>query len=236
MKRLLDLFVSGFLILFLLVPALAVFLLLRLTGEGKVFFLQSRVGLHHKLFSVYKLATMRSDSETTGTQDITVRDDPRVLPVGKILRKTKINELPQLFNVFRGDMSLVGWRPLMPKSFDMYSDEIQAQIVQYKPGLTGLGSIVFRDEEQILENTTKEFRQCYVEDIAPLKGALELWYGQRQNIWMDLKILGCTAWVIFSPRSMLYLRLFPGMPEPDPNGEISRVRAANAARRSEISQ
>ena len=130
-------------------------------------------------------------------------------------------------------MSLVGWRPLMPRSFEMYSPEIQEAIVRQKPGLTGLGSIVFRDEEAILENTQKEFRQCYEEDIAPLKGKLELWYGENRSMWMDLKIL-CFAlqwWSLRLVLTIFTLGCFLECLKPDPDGEIARVRAGDFSRR-----
>ena len=230
-KRLFDISVSGIVLLILLIPGLIVMLILRLTGEGEVFYLQPRVGKDGKLFNVFKFATMRVGSEFTGTQDITVRNDPRVLPFGRLLRKTKINELPQLVNVFKGDMSLVGWRPLVERGFHYYSPEVQAQLVRWKPGLTGLGSIVFRDEEEIIEKTTKEPRQCHIEDIAPYKGSLELWYQQRQSFWMDIKVIICTALVVLMPRSNIYQRMFPDLPKPPAEGEISRIRNLEAGGR-----
>jgi lipopolysaccharide/colanic/teichoic acid biosynthesis glycosyltransferase len=196
----------------LALPLLVVMLILRFTGEGEVWYFQERVGLNGKLFRVFKFATMRKDSETTGTQDITLRNDPRVLPMGKFLRKTKINELPQLINIFIGDMSVVGWRPLMPKSFQYYPTEIQQQIVGMKPGLTGLGSIIFRDEEAITARSSKTPERVYREDIAPYKGALERWYQTNQSLLLDLKIIFLTAWVIVRPQSRLHEKWLRGLP------------------------
>lgn len=227
-KRLFDIIVSGIVLLFLLIPGLIVMLLLRLTGEGEVFYFQKRIGHHGEIFKVFKFATMLVGSENTGNKDITVRNDPRVTPVGRVLRKTKINELPQLINVFKGDMSMVGWRPLVPTGFEHYSEEVQSKIVRNKPGLTGIGSIVFRDEEHLIEHTTKEPRVCYREDIAPYKGQLELWYGDRQGFWMDMKIIVCTALVILMPNSNIYQRMFPGLPQPPADGEIARIRELGA--------
>lgn len=224
LKRLLDISVSGFVLLVLLVPAIAVMLLLRFTGEGKIFYLQNRVGMGGKIFKVFKLATMRADSATTGSKDITVRNDPRVLPVGRVLRKTKVNELPQLFNVFRGDMSLVGWRPLVEKSFSYYPEHVQKSIIDAKPGLTGMGSMFFRDEEGLLEKTDKELQQFYIEDIAPYKGELELWYNQNRSFMMDLKIIAATAWAVVSPNSNVLRSMFPDAPLPPADGEIARLR------------
>ncbi len=207
-----DIVMSGIALLILAVPLLIVMLILRFTGEGEVWFLQERVGYQGRRFKVFKFATMRKDSEWTGNKDITLRNDPRVLPFGKFLRKTKINELPQLINIFIGDMSFVGWRPLMPKSFDYYPPHIQERIVHIKPGLTGIGSIVFRDEEAITARANKPPEQVYREDIAPYKGALELWYQENQSFWVDMKILFLTAWVVLRPQSRLYEKWLQGLP------------------------
>lgn len=189
-----------------------VILILRATGEGEVWYLQERVGQHGKRFKVYKFATMRRDSEVTGTRDITLRGDPRVLPVGRFLRKGKINELPQLINILKGEMSFVGWRPLMPAGFAYYPEHVQRRIVRMKPGLTGIGSIVFRDEEAITERSSKPPRAVYREDIAPYKGELELWYQDRQSFWLDMKIIVVTALVVFNPSRTSHLALFPELP------------------------
>jgi lipopolysaccharide/colanic/teichoic acid biosynthesis glycosyltransferase len=226
MKRLLDIIVSLFCLALLLPFGLIVAAILRFSGEGQVWYPQQRVGLNGRLFQVFKFVTMRVGSEFVGTKDITIKNDPRVLPIGRILRKSKINELPQFINVLRGDMSLVGWRPLVPASFELYPPHIRERIVAAKPGLTGIGSIVFRDEERILEKTKKEYRQCYREDIAPYKGKLELWYIDNQSIWLDLKILFCTSWVVLFPDSTLYQRLFRDLPQPDAGSEIA-VRRRN---------
>ncbi len=223
MKRLLDIFVSGILLLMLLVPGIFVLLLLRLTGEGKVFYLQPRVGWRGKLFRVYKLVTMREGSETKGSQDITIRNDPRVLPLGSLLRKAKINELPQLYNVLNGDMSLVGWRPLVEKSFSYYPEYVQKNIIRAKPGLTGIGSIFFRDEEALMEKTDKDLRQLYIEDIAPYKGALELWYIDNRTFFMDLKILFFTIWIVLFSSSKIHRKLFPNVPQVPADGELARI-------------
>lgn len=224
MKRLLDIVVSLAALSVLFPFGLIVAIVLRCTGEGKVWYPQQRVGRHGRLFRVFKFVTMREGSEFKGTKDITVKNDPRVLPIGRLLRKSKINELPQFINVLFGDMSLVGWRPLVPVSFEMYPPDVQQNIVAVKPGLTGIGSILFRDEEKILERTQKEFRQCYVEEIAPYKGRLELWYIAHQSFWLDLKIIFCTVWVVLFPQSTIYLRLFRGLPEPDAGSEIAKWR------------
>ncbi len=215
-NRLFDLVLSSLLLIAFAVPLLVVMIVLRLTGEGEVWFNQNRVGYKGKTFGCFKFATMRKDSEVTGNKDITLRNDPRVLPVGRFLRKGKINELPQLINILIGDMSFVGWRPLMPKSFAYYPQHIREQIINGKPGLTGIGSIVFRDEEAITARADKPPERVYIEDIAPYKGELELWYQRNQSLLLDLKILFFTAWVVIQPKSRLHEKWLRGLPpRPD---------------------
>ncbi len=161
---------------------------------------------------VLKFATMLKNSPSIGSKDITLRNDPRVLPFGRFLRKSKINELPQLFNVFVGDMSVVGWRPLMPVSFEYYPSHVQERIVRTKPGLTGVGSICFRDEEAITARANKPPERVYREDIAPYKGELELWYQDHQGFMLDLKLIFLTVWAIVRPGSNLYEGWLPGLP------------------------
>jgi lipopolysaccharide/colanic/teichoic acid biosynthesis glycosyltransferase len=211
-KRLFDVLLAVFLLIVLAGPMLLVMLVLRFTGEGQVFFLQERIGWGGRRFKVIKFATMRTNSENLGTKDITVWHDPRVLPVGRVLRKAKINELPQLLNVLKGDMSFVGWRPLLAKGFSYYPPHVQERIIHMKPGLTGVGSIIFRDEESITARAEKPPERVYQEDIAPYKGELELWYQRNQSFWLDVKVVLVTAWVLFNPRSRLPELLLRGMP------------------------
>jgi lipopolysaccharide/colanic/teichoic acid biosynthesis glycosyltransferase len=215
-KRLFDIVVSGLALLVLAIPFLLIMLVLRFTGERKVWYMQDRVGQHGKPFRVFKFVTMLSNSENMGTRDITLRNDPRVLPFGRFLRKTKLNEFPQLINVLMGQMSIVGWRPLLPEGFSYYPQHVQEKIVEVKPGLTGVGSIVFRDEETIVERSQKPPRRVYQEDIAPYKGELELWYIRNRSIWLDIKICLLTVWVLLAPNSRGYRRWLKGLPaRPD---------------------
>jgi len=218
MKRLFDILVALFALSFLALPFLIVIVVLKLTGEHNVWYLQERIGYQGIRFKVFKFVTMRVGSEFTGNKDITVRGDARVLPVGRILRMTKLNELPQVLNVLKGDMSVVGWRPLVPRGFGDYSDEIKEQIVKSKPGVTGIGSIVFRDEEAIITEAGergKDLIACYKEDILPHKGAVEVWYGKHQGMMLDIKIIFLTAWAILSPSGISPRDWFPGLPEPE---------------------
>lgn len=217
MKRLFDICVGLLLLLIFALPMLACIVVLRFTGEGNVFFLQDRVGKHGDYFKVFKFVTMAVGSETRGTIDITIRNDPRVLPVGKFLRMAKLNELPQILNVLKGDMSVVGWRPLMPRGFGDYPEDVKQKIVEAKPGLTGIGSIVFRDEEAIVTEAMdngKDLIAAYRDDILPYKGAVELWYNEHRSIFSDLKIIFLTAYAIVAPGNRLVFKWFKGLPEP----------------------
>ena len=206
MKRLLDLAVAGLLTALCLPIGLLTALVLKLTGEGEVFYAQSRVGRNGERFPLLKFVTMVKNSANIGTGTVTVPGDPRVLPVGRLLRKTKLNELPQLLNVLRGDMSLVGPRPLTAETFACYPPEVQHRIVDVRPGITGIGSIVFRDEEQIIGRSRLPALDCYREEIAPYKGRLELWYIDNCGMWLDLKLLLLTAVAVAAPRSRLHER------------------------------
>lgn len=217
MKRTFDIVAALIALSFLAIPFLAVIVLLRFTGEGNIWYRQERVGFRGERFRVFKFVTMRVGSEFTGNKDITVRGDPRVLPVGRFLRMTKLNELPQVLNVLLGDMSIVGWRPLVPRGFEDYAEDIQADIVNIKPGITGIGSIIFRDEEAIVTEAGaqgRDLRACYRDDIMPYKGKVELWYGEHRTMALDLKIIYLTAWAVISPGGIDPFKNFPGLPEP----------------------
>ena len=213
MNRIFDIISSGILILVISPLLIPLMILLRLTGEGKVFYVQTRIGKGGKHFGLLKFVTMLENSQNLPGGDVTMGNDPRVLPVGRILRKTKINELPQLLNIFKGDISVVGPRPLTPKIFGFYPIEVQHQILCLKPGLTGIGSIVFRDEESILANSPKPHLQCYEEDIAPYKGALEVWYKEHRNFLLDIQLIFLTIWVIFCPGSNVYESMYQDLPK-----------------------
>lgn len=212
-KRIIDIAFSITLIV-LLVPLLVpIVIALRLTGEGEIFYLQDRIGYKNQRFKIFKFATMLKDSPNIGTGTITVRNDPRVTPVGKYLRMSKINELPQLLNVLFANMTLVGPRPFVDDTFAAYPRHVQERVYDIRPGLTGAGSIVYRDEEEIISNSDLPPAQCYREIIAPHKGELELWYQTHRSLWADLKLIVLTAMSVVFPdtRSLLY-RWFPSAP------------------------
>lgn len=212
-KRLLDILISLFALTLLLPLFIPIIIILRITAEGEVFYFQERIGLRNSRFQIWKFATMLKNSMNMGTGSITLQNDFRVTPVGKFLRKTKINELPQIINILKGDISIVGPRPLVTKTFTAYSDEIQSNIYNVKPGLTGIGSIVFRDEESLISSVKDEDpHDFYKRVIAPYKGELEMWYQDHRSFSLDLQLIFMTAWVIIFPTSTLYCRWFKNLP------------------------
>lgn len=211
-KRSFDIIVSTVFLVILLPILLPIMILLKFTGEGYVFYKQKRIGQYGKPFFIIKFATMLKNSPNIGTGAITLRDDPRLLPFGKFLRMTKINELPQIFNVIKGDMSLVGPRPLVEKMFNFYSSESSDLIFRAAPGITGIGSIIFRDEELLISSSGLHPDEFYKLYITPYKAELELWYLRKRSMLVDLKILFLTIWVIIFPRTQLMLKLFKDLP------------------------
>ena len=199
MKRLLDVFLSLIALILISPLFIPIVIVLLLTGEHYIFYTHDRVGYKGKIFRLIKFSTMLKDSPNLGTKDITVKKDPRVFPFGRFLRKTKINELPQILNVLKGDMSIIGPRPLTPRNFNYYSEEAKANISKLKPGITGIGSIVFRDEEALLSTYKTSVENFYKANISPYKGELETWYLQNQNTFLDLKLMALTVLIVFIP-------------------------------------
>lgn len=185
-------------------------LVLLLTGEHEVFYFQNRMGYQNRLFKIWKFATMIKNSPNMGTGEITLRHDPRVTKFGKLLRITKINELPQIINVFKGDMSIVGPRPLMEVSFKVYPNRIQQVIYNCKPGITGIGSLIFRDEEKLISDA--EDPKAMYARIYPYKGDLELWYQKKASLYTDFIIIFLTAWSIVVPKNTLAHKIYKDLP------------------------
>ena len=204
-KRLLDILLSGFAMCILPPLYVVVSVLLRCAGEANALFRQRRVGLSGAEFTLLKFTTMASGSAAAG--DITYGDDPRILPVGRWLGALKIDELPQLWNTFVGEMSLVGPRPLTPRAFHCYSPRVQEIVKSMRPGVTGVGSLVFRNEDRILAQAPGDPKEYYDRIIIPLKGQLETWYFAHRSLYVDLLILACTLVAVPWPRSRLHLKL-----------------------------
>lgn len=212
-KRFFDILFSLLALILLLPIFIPIIILLLLTGEHEVFFRQERVGYRNKIFRIWKFATMLKNSPNMGDGDITKRGDPRITRVGKFLRQSKINELPQVINILTGDMSFVGPRPLMKVGFDRYSDEMKAKVYNVQPGLTGIGSILFRDEELIITQSNLPPQECYRTIILPYKGALEIWYQSHRNFYSDFMIMFLTGWYVVFPKSNLVHKVFPSLPK-----------------------
>jgi lipopolysaccharide/colanic/teichoic acid biosynthesis glycosyltransferase len=209
-KRFFD-FLFSLIALLILSPFLIpIIILLKLTGEHEVFFFQKRIGYKNSEFNIWKFATMLKNSPNIGTGEITLRNDPRVTSMGKFLRMTKINELPQIINVLIGDMSIVGARPLMKKSFDLYTDDVKAVVYNTRPGITGIGSVIFRDEEKLISESS-DIQQTY-RQIFQYKGELEKWYQQHISFYTDFMIIFLTAWHIIFSESKLVHKVFPSLP------------------------
>jgi lipopolysaccharide/colanic/teichoic acid biosynthesis glycosyltransferase len=212
MQRFIDLLLSSIAITFLSPLLLPVIFILKITGEGEIFYVQKRIGRHGSEFGLLKFATMLKDSPNIGAGEITIHNDPRVLPLGKILRKTKLNELPQLFNIIKGDMSIVGPRPMVPNTYTNYPKEAQITLNTIRPGLTGIGSIFFRDEEQFLIEK-EDPMAFYEEHIIPYKSALEVWYVKNNSIILYLQIIIITAWVVIFSKSKIAEKIFNEIPK-----------------------
>ena len=193
---------------------LALIIILKFTAEGEVFFFQERIGINNSRFQIWKFATMLKNSMDMGSGSITLQNDFRVTKIGVFLRKTKINELPQIINILKGDISLVGPRPLVTKTFLAYNEKVQSNIYNVKPGLTGIGSIIFRDEESTISAVTDEDpHDFYKRVIAPYKGELEMWYQEHRSLYLDFQLIFMTAFVILVPATRLYEKWFKDLPK-----------------------
>jgi lipopolysaccharide/colanic/teichoic acid biosynthesis glycosyltransferase len=215
MKRLLDILLSSVALIILSPLLIPVAIILRCIGEGYIFYRQERVGKGGRIFGLYKFATMLKDSPNLPGGLLTTKHDPRILPFGRILRATKLNEIPQLLNVLLGDMSIIGPRPQARPHFEVFPRHVKREIIKVRPGLSGIGSIVFREEDSILTQCAKDQHQFYAEDIAPYKGELEIWYVQHQSIVLDLLLILLTVWVVLFPKSRPFARLLRDLPQPN---------------------
>ena len=202
MHRFFDVLFSSLAIIFLSPVFLVTCIVLRMTGEGEIFYVQERIGLYGKPIKILKFVTMLKNSPSIGTGTITLMEDPRVLPVGRLLRKSKVNELPQLFNVLLGDMSLIGPRPQTLRCFNAFPDKLRDRIVSVRPGLSGLGSIVFRNEELMLRDAENS-ELLYDTVIMPYKGKLEAWYATHNSLKLYFILILSTVYVVFTGKIIL---------------------------------
>lgn len=195
MKRAFDIFASFFGLLILLIPMLLLMLWVALDSRGGVFYRQMRVGRYGKDFRLWKFRTMRPGSDKKGLLTVGGRDS-RITRAGYFLRKTKMDELPQLINVLTGDMSLVGPRPEVRKYVDLYTEE-QKKVLLARPGITDYASLEYIDENEIL-GKAEDPERTYIEEIMPAKLKLNMRYIEEMGLGTDLKIIFRTIGKILS--------------------------------------
>ncbi len=196
-KRIFDLSVS---IIFLVLFApfyLLIALLIKLDSSGPVHYQALRVGKGGRFFNLLKFRTMKVNSSNLGPA-ITQKRDPRITRTGKILREIKFDEIPQLWNVIRGDMSLVGPRPEDPRYVEKYNEE-QRKVLLVKPGLSSPASIQYRHEEKLLSRQADNLEEYYVRQVMPKKLKIDLDYVENQSLIRDVAICFKTAYTIFKP-------------------------------------
>ncbi len=195
-KRLFDL-ICALVGLIVLSPILVVIMLLiKFTSSGPIFFRQTRVGQYEELFQIHKFRTMVVNAEARGLK-ITIGRDPRITPIGHFLRKTKLDELPQLIDVVLGKMSLVGPRPEVPEYIQYYSDQMRGIIFSVRPGITDWASIKMIDENEILARASDP-QQAYIQQILPEKLSYAARYVQTRSLKLDIYLILLTIGKIFT--------------------------------------
>lgn len=189
LKRFFDILLSGVGIIILFPLFIAIAIWIKGDSEGDIFFRQIRVGLNGKLFKIHKFRTMAIN--TKSHSGLTIGQDRRITKVGKFLRKYKLDELPQLIDVFIGNMSLVGPRPEIPEFMNLYSEQDRVQILSVKPGITDKASIQMVDENEILGEYENP-RQAYIDIIMPIKAEYYIDYAKNNSFIGDIKIIFST--------------------------------------------
>lgn len=211
MIRFFDILFSFIALIILLPLFLPIILILKFSGEGEIFYFQERIGTYGNVFNLIKFATMLKNSPNMNLGTVTIKNDPRILKIGGFLRNTKINELPQLINIILGDMSIIGPRPLTENAFNSYSLDVQSLLKTTRPGLSGIGSIVFREEEKILASVVNP-KEFHLTIISSYKGQLEKWYVINKNIFLYFKLILLTVIVVLSPKTRLVWMIFKELP------------------------
>lgn len=212
MIRLMDIVLSLIAIIVLTPFMVPVIIGLKLTGEHDVFYMQERIGRRGKTFVLLKFATMKRNSPNLPGGMFTSENDSRILPMGNFLRKTKINELPQLLNILFGQMSIIGYRPTTKQFYDKYSNSVKQKISTLRPGLSGIGSVVFRNEEDILK-TMDDKEEFDEKVITPFKGELEAWYADHASLYIYFKLIFLTIEAVINPKSQKWKTAFDDLPK-----------------------
>ena len=223
-KRISDILIS--LVLILLFAPLMLFsvLLVILSSPGPLFYMQKRVGRNGEAFSIIKFRTMTVGADKCGPS-VTSADDVRITPVGRFMRRTKLDELPQLFNVLRGDMSLVGPRPQVPRFVDEFHSDLKDVVLSVPPGVTGITALCFRNEEKMLEQIDDRERY-YIDHIMPVKLKLDAWYVRNRRLSADLFLLAATACLLsYPPLRSMFVRTGGDFGERMANGILGRYLA-----------
>lgn len=211
--RLLDILFAGAALLIAAPVFLIVVPVLRFSGEGEIFYRQTRIGRGHKPFGLLKFATMMKNSSSMSAGELTLPNDPRVLPIGKFLRKTKLNELPQLLNILSGDLSVIGPRPQTAHYFATFSPAAQAVVATVRPGLSGIGSVLFRNEEEIFGRVPDPVAFDH-NVIMPYKGEVERWFVANRSVALYFELIVTTVLVVLAPGANLHRRLLSRVPPP----------------------
>ena len=190
-KRLFDIFFSaaGLILTFPVLVAAAI--AVRIDSTGPILFRQLRVGVNGRLFHIHKFRTMRVEDDDGSGRQITVGADPRITRVGHILRRSKLDELPQLYDVLRGRMSIVGPRPEVPRYVELYPSDVRDRVLSIRPGITDRSSILFRDESELLA-AQPDPEKYYIDHILPVKLRHHMDYVSTASVWGDVKIILAT--------------------------------------------
>ena len=186
LKRVFDIFAALIMLGFLIIPIIVLSVIVKTTSKGHVFFRQERVTTYGKHFKIFKFRTMVENAESLGTQ-VTTDSDSRVTPIGRFLRKYRLDELPQVFNVLGGSMSFVGTRPEVPRYVDRYEKEYYATLL-LPAGITSLASIMYKDEEKLL-SSAEDADEVYVDTILPEKMKYNLDYTRSFGFFSDIKLM-----------------------------------------------
>lgn len=194
LKRVVDIFASVMLLIILILPIAVISIIIKCTSKGKVLFKQERVTTYGRTFKIYKFRTMIENADEVGSL-ITTDSDNRVTKIGRVLRKYRLDELPQIFNVLSGSMSIVGTRPEVKRYVDMYKPEYYATLLM-PAGITSLASIMFKDEEKLL-STEDDVDKVYIEKILPEKMAYNLSYTKNFGFRSDIKLMFKTIKSVF---------------------------------------